>query len=758
MKFAPTLLLFVAVSVCGFPQTNVLTANYDNNRTSANLSETVLNTWNVNPAQFGKLYAYSVDGQVYAQPLYVSGVLMPTGAKRNVLIVATLHNSVYAFDADSAGPPLWHVSLGKPVDPLQFYSGYKDILNEVGILSTPVIDATTNTIYVANETAEESSISFYLHALDLLTGSEKFHGPVPIQASVLGSGTPGGPNANHGVHSFVGANQLQRTGLLLADGSVYLGFGSHGDITPWHGWLLGYNAATLKQNMAFCTTPSNIGGGAIWQGGRGIAANAGRLYVSTGNGDYDGANTWSESVLRLSGNGTLTDWFTPAEWSDLNERDQDFGSNGPILVPGSNLMITGGKAGVVALLDRTRMGQEVTSNSQIVQSFQASDSGGFAIFNAALWPNSGGPYYYLFARDEPLRAYRLVNGLFNTAASSANTTITSADPRIGFSVSANRSLATSGILWLTTVPTNALPAPGTLHALNASNITEELWNSDMEGARDTLGSFSKFANPTVANGKVFAPTAGKEVLVYGLLPGVPGIVSVVNAASFQSSSVAPGELVTVFGNRIGPSSGVAATLDEGLRQFPFQLGGVQVTFDGLQGPLLYVASGQINTVVPFGISGSSTLMSVTTPAGGSFSVTLPVSAAAPAVFSRDGAGSGFGAILNHPDYSQNTPANPASRGSYVAMFVTGAGPISPTGIDGQIAKSDTLPLVAQTVKVSIGGHDASVVYQGAAPGLINGVTQINVKVPESTEPGPAVPVTLTVGGIPSQNTVIMAVQ
>ncbi|HSM78108.1 MAG TPA: hypothetical protein VLT57_10800, partial [Bryobacteraceae bacterium] len=118
MKFAPTLLLFVAVSVCGFPQTNVLTANYDNNRTSANLSETVLNTWNVNPAQFGKLYAYSVDGQVYAQPLYVSGVLMPTGAKRNVLIVATLHNSVYAFDADSAGPPLWHVSFGKPVDPL----------------------------------------------------------------------------------------------------------------------------------------------------------------------------------------------------------------------------------------------------------------------------------------------------------------------------------------------------------------------------------------------------------------------------------------------------------------------------------------------------------------------------------------------------------------------------------------------------------------------------------------------------------------
>ena len=761
MRIKWSLLFFAAGSVASFGQVSVLTANYDNNRTNANTAETLLNLSNVNSRQFGKLYSFAVDGQVYAQPLYVAAADMPVVGTRNVLIVATMHNSVYAFDADAGAgtAPLWHVNFGPAVNPLTLDPSFDDILTEVGILSTPVIDPATNTIYVVHETAQGNQYAFYLHALDLFTGSEKFSGPAPIQASVPGTGWGGLHDATNGILPFIAVNHLQRPGLLLANGTVYVAFGSHGDLPPWHGWLVGYSASTLQQTLVFSTTPSNAGGGAIWQGGRGIAADSlGNLYFSTGNGTYDGATSWGESVVRLSPGGSVLDWFTPSEWSNLNDQDADFGSNGPILVPGTNLMIAGGKEGIVGLLDRTNMGHEVASNGQIVQSFQASDSGGLAVFNAALWPVAGGPYFFMFAFNEPLRAYRMVNGQFATSASSVNTTVTNGLPYSGFTVSSNASVPGSGVLWLTTASSGTLPAAGTLHAFNALNVAQELWNSDMSGMRDTLGGFSKFANPTTANGKVFVPTATNQVVAYGLLPDVPGVASIVNAASFQSSTVAPGELITIFGNNVGPGAGVAATIDKNLGQFPFQLAGVQIAFDGKPAPLLYAGPGQVNTVVPFGISGNSTVMSLTTPGGGSFSVTLPVTAAAPAFFTRYGNGSGSGAILNNADFSQNSPSNPSLRGSYVAIFITGAGATNPAGTDGQIAQANSLPLVAQTVKVTIGGLDAPVVYQGGAPGLIAGVTQLNVQVPDAVEPGTWVPVTLTVGGIPSQNTVIMAVQ
>jgi hypothetical protein len=294
-------------------QVNVFTANYDNNRTNANLGEFVLNKANVNPTHFGKLYAFAIDGEAYAQPLYVRGVNLPDGTARNVLYVATMHNSVYAFDADAASgtAPLWSVNFGAPVNPHDFdapaddtnvpptpATPYTDILNEIGILGTPVIDPATSTLYAVHYTYDGSGSSkqylYYLHALDLATGTEKFNGPVLIQATVPGSGWGGLDIVVNDQLPFAASDHLQRPGLLLLYGTVYVAFGSHGDEAPWHGWLMAYDASTLHQTSVFNTTPNNAAGSSIWQGGRGLAADSeANIYCSTGNGDWDGLQNWA---------------------------------------------------------------------------------------------------------------------------------------------------------------------------------------------------------------------------------------------------------------------------------------------------------------------------------------------------------------------------------------------------------------------------------------------------------------------------------
>jgi len=268
-----------------------------------------------------------------------------------------------------------------------------------------------------------------------------------------------------------------------------------------------------------------------------------------------------------------------------------------------------------------------------------------------------------------------------------------------------------------------------------------------------VGSFSKFANPTVANGKVFAPTASQEIVVYGLLPGVPGIASVVNGASYANGAVAPGELITVFGSSIGPASPGVPTTALPFTKFPTSLNGIQVTFGGTPAPLLYASSGQINAVVPFEVAGQTSVQMAIS----GFSTTLPVVAANPSIFSANASGTGQGAILN-ADLSKNSASNPAARGSQVVLFATGTGVLKPTEDDGVLAPSANPPLLSQPVTVTIGGQSATVLYQGAAPGLVAGVSQINAQVPASVTPGSAVSVRITVGGVPSQNTVTMAVK
>jgi uncharacterized protein (TIGR03437 family) len=755
------LTLFAASAGAVHAQVDVLTANYDNNRTNANLNEGILNTNNVNPTQFGRLYNYPVDGQVYAQPLYAHALTIPGKGTLNVLYVATMHNSVYAFDADAVNgtAPLWQVNLGSTVDPASFVSiipgaaPYSDILHEIGILSTPAIDRASNAIYVVNETVTGGSDAFFLHALDLGTGSEKLNGPVQIQASVAGSGWLGTGDAANGQLPLIAADHIQRPGLLLANGSIYAAFGSHGDDAPWHGWIVAYNSADLQQQTGVFNTTPSAAGSAIWQSGRGLAADPdGGVYCSTGNGNYDGVTSWGETVLRLTPALSVVDWFTPAEYATWTDDDLDFGSNGPILVPGTNLVIAGGKAGLVALTDRTNMGREGL-DSDALQVFQAVPNSQFAIFNAALWNRPDGPVLYIWGSDDVLREFQMQNGMFNATPLAANGAVPNALPFSGMTVSSNAFVPGSGIFWATAVSGGNLPMPGTLHAFDALNVGQELWNSDMQGSRDTLGSFTKFANPTVANGKVYVPTASNQVAVYGLLQ-VPGIAAVVNAASFTSSTIAPGELITIFGDSIGPPVPLGTVLESG--RVSSALGGFTVAFDGQPAPLLYAAAGQINAVVPFAVAGkSTTLLQVSTPRGGpAFTASVPVSAAAPAVFVIGA--SGQGAILNG-DLSVNSPAHPAARGSSIAIYATGTGLLSPSVADGAIVSAVNLPLSVAPVSVTIGGQPATVGYQGAAPGLVAGVMQINALVPAGVTPGAAVPVTISVGGTAGLNTVTMAV-
>ncbi|MGA2588873.1 MAG: hypothetical protein ABSH32_03065 [Bryobacteraceae bacterium] len=761
-----SLVLSLAAAGAASAQIDVLTANYDNNRTSADLSEGLLNTNNVNPTQFGKLYAFPVDGQIYAQPLYVHAFNMPGKGILNVLYVATMHNSVYAFDADAASgtAPLWQVNLGATVNPLSFMSPgstYTDIQPEIGILGTPVIDRAGSTIYVANETLQGGNMAFFLHALDLTTGSEKLNGPVEIVATVAGAGWVGYPEAVDGQLPFLPGEYIQRPGLLLANGSVYVAFGSHGDFQPWHGWIVAYNATDLPQQTAVFNATPSAQGASIWQGGRGMAADPnGDIYCVTANGTYDGLMSWGESVLHLTPTLNVADWFTPAQFGAWTDEDADFGANGPILVPGTNLLIAGGKAGLIALVDSTNMGHELTNNTGAVQTFQAVPVAGpaFAIFNAALWNRPDGPILYLWGNNDPVREFQMQNGTFNPVALAVNSSVAlNTVPFRGMTVSSNAFVPGSGIFWATAQTTfTYFPTAGTLHAFDAMDVSHELWNSDMQGSRDAMGNFTKFANPTVANGKVFVPTDSQQVIVYGLLD-VPGITSVVNAASLSASTVAPGELIAIFGNGLGPTAPLGLVLDS-QGKVATSLGGLTVTFDGVAAPLLYLSEGQINAVAPFSLAGkSTTVMQIALPGGQSYSVTLPVSAAAPAIFTAGASGSGQGAILNH-DLSVNSPANPAARGTSVCIYATGAGLLNPAVADGTVIQAPSLPMVAASVSVTIGGQPATVSYQGAAPGFVAGAIQINAKVPAGIAPGPAVPVTLSVGGTPGLNTVTLAVE
>jgi hypothetical protein len=528
---------------------DVLTYHNDNAHTGANLAETTLTPANVNVADFGKLFTDSVDGVVYAQPLVKSGVVVPGQGTLDLVFVATERDSVYAFNADSLGAPIWHDSF---IDPAAGVTTVSDadlnsnsISPEVGITGTPVIDPTTSTLYVVAFTKEVSGGSTTyvqrLHALDLATGAEKFGGPVVIQASVPGSGQGG----SGGVVSFDAFHENQRPGLLLDGGVVYIAWASFDDITPYHGWVIGYDAQTLQQVAVFNTTPDG-GLGGIWQSGAGPAADAaGNLYFLTGNGTFDaGAATppnqdYGDSFVKLSPTPsglTATGSFTPFNQDTLDARDEDLGSGGPLLLPDQpgpapHLLVAAGKEGKLYLLNRDNLGGFVPSVDHVVQEVPQATTSAFdtpAYFNGQV---------YLAGVGDTLKAFTLAGGLLSTTPSSQSS-VAFGYPGATPSISANGTA--DGIVWVVQRGATAI-----LRAYSAADLTTELYDSTQAGTRDQFGEAVKFAVPTVVNGKVFVGTQS-GLAVFGLLPpGTPSPYLPFVTQAYQDllgRSAGPGEL------------------------------------------------------------------------------------------------------------------------------------------------------------------------------------------------------------------------
>lgn len=519
----------------------VLTYHNDNTRSGRNLLETSLTPDNVKTATFGKLFSYSVDGYVYAQPLYVSNVPIG-GLLRNVVFIATEHNSIYAFDANNPGAPLWQVSFIDPANgittvPYQdtatpagytgpgpiIPGGCADLTPEIGITGTPVIDPASGTLYVVAKTKEiRGAITTYehrLHALDIRTGASKPESGRSLQASVPGTTTP---NDGNGRVLFQSLRQNQRSALLLNNNVITVAFSSHCVIRPYQGWVLAYNATTLDQLGAFNVTPNDPKGkGGIWHSGGGPAADsAGNIYVMTGDGPFtaaSGGDSYSDSVLKLT-NGSLTvsDYFTPFNQLELEAANADLSAGGPMLLPDQptepvRLMLSIGKQGIAYLLNRDNLGKfRSGSNNQIVQSFQwgLCGTGNCLIFGT---PASYKDKVYMAAVGDKLKAYTLSNGQF--ALTPVQSTNSFSWPGASPVVSANGS--NNGIVWA--VQTNGSGAPAVLYAYSAENVSIGLYNTNENAARDEPGPAIKFSVPTIANGKVYVGSQFK-VSVFGLLP------------------------------------------------------------------------------------------------------------------------------------------------------------------------------------------------------------------------------------------------
>jgi len=499
------------------PFTGVLTYHNDNSRTGQNLNESVLSPANVTQSKFGKLFSYPLDGQVFAQPLYVYKVPID-GQNHNVIYVATEHDTVYAFDADNkASSALWSVSFlnsAEGVTPIPSSDLDSPINPEIGVTSTPVIDGNSGTLYVLAATKENGNYVHRLHALDITSGAEKFGGPVVIQGSVPGSGS----GSSNGQITFQTKIQLQRPALLLSKGVIYLAWASYNDHGLYHGWVMAYDASTLHQIAIWNDTPNGERGG-IWQSGCGLSADsAGNVYVTTGNGTFDayaGGTNYGDSFIKLTLNGSslsVTDYFTPFNQQTLSDEDSDLGSSGLVVLPdqaGVNpyLGINAGKEGKIYLVNRDHLGKFQSDNdSQIVQSIPDAlgttpDDRNFS--SAVYWNGS----VYFVGNTDTIKQFQLNNGLLSTSP------VSQSSHQFGYtgtsSISANGS--GNGILW-------TMEAGGSvLHAYDATNLANELYNSKQAGSRDFFGSAIRFNPPTVANGKVYV--AGQtEIAVFGLLP------------------------------------------------------------------------------------------------------------------------------------------------------------------------------------------------------------------------------------------------
>ncbi|HEY1353534.1 MAG TPA: hypothetical protein VGF67_28320 [Ktedonobacteraceae bacterium] len=484
---------------------SVLTYKYNNQRTGENRQEKLLTISNVNAHQFRELASYQVDGQVYAQPLYMPGLNIG-GHRSNLVLVATEHDSVYAFDADRAGShhaPLWQISLlrgGMSTVPAS-RQHCNDLKPQIGITSTPVIDEASRTLFVVAYVEQQGRDSYELHALDLLSGHDRPGSPVRLDLGFLDS-----------------TKERQRSGLLLANGRIYLAFSAFCDIRPYHGGIASYryDHHGFHRLATYNDTPQGSEGG-IWSSGSALAADLqGNIYAISGNGTFDldrrGPDA-ADSFIKLAKNLHLIDYFTPFNQSCLAAADFDLGSGGPLLLPG-NQLIGGGKEGRLYVVDTGHMGhfhgiahacanQQTTTVDQVL--YETAPHTFKAIFSTpASWQGPDGQYLFVSSVKEHTRAFTINQGQLSHVLSATPETFaySGGDPVI----SCNGSAPGSAILWL-------LTAPGYLRAYDAANLSHELYSG-------STGSYNKFTVPVVADGKVFVATQN-ALKIYGLLSGGP---------------------------------------------------------------------------------------------------------------------------------------------------------------------------------------------------------------------------------------------
>jgi uncharacterized protein (TIGR03437 family) len=689
-------------------QVSVLTYHNDLARTGQNLNETILTPSSVSSGQFGQLFSYAVDGQVYAQPLYMPEVNIPGKGVYNVVFVVTEHDSVYAFDADhNAATPLWHVSFINPSGGVTAVPAESLVCNvitpEVGITGTPVIDPANGTLYVVAMTLEQFGQTYVqrLHALDVATGAERPGSPVDIEASAPGTG-----DGNTTVR-FKSALYKERTGLLLLKGVVYTSWSSHCDAGNYHGWVIGYDSKTLQRVAAFTDTP-NWDAGSFWQSGAAPAADAnGNIYVVSGNGTFDadrGGSDLAESIIKLSTTNGLSvaDYFTPFNADLLSQKDMDLGSSGALLLPDAagtpahpHLLVSGSKEGRIYVLDREKMGHFLSgSDSQIVQSLPA-----------AVGPVFGVPVYfnntvYFAAKDDAVKAFSIANGLLSEKPVSQGV---GPVPYLGSvpSISANGS--TNGILW--TIDTSVQ-----LHAYDASNLANELYHG-------SVGSYVKFSTPTIANGKVYVGTQN-SLVVFGLL-NAAFVDAIVNAAGFQRGPVAPGSIVSVFGSNLAPRASVAGGVP-----LPTSLDGSSLSVNGLPSPIFYVSPTQVNAQIPYEVSPGPATVTMSVGANALPPVTLMIQPSAPGLFLL---GQNRAPVQNQ-DGSVNGPDQPAAPGSIITAYLTGQGALDLPIPSGNAAPQDPLIGVAAPISATVGGQNAEVTFAGMTPGLV-AVFQVNLRIP-----------------------------
>ena len=675
-------------------QVNVPTYQYDLTRAGANRRETILTHVNVNPTSFGKLFSDPVDGYIFGQPLYL------TVNGRNIVYVATEHDSVYAFDADQSGPPIWHVNFldadaGITTVPIDENFGCDQVSPEIGITSTPVIDPAGGTIYVVAMTRQSGRYMHHLHALDVATGAEKPGSPVLIQATYPGTGEGGTTLV------FDPRNYKQRPGLLLLNGVVYTAWSSHCDGGVYHGWLIGYDARTLRQVAIYNNTPDG-NQASFWAGGAAPAVDgADNIYLVGGNGSFNyafGGTDLGESYIKLSTRGGLAveDYFTPFNYAQLNDEDTDVGSAGVVLLgdeAGSSahrhLMAGAGKEGRIYLLDRDKMGHwQAGSDSQIVATTEANFIAGMfgnpAYFNHSL---------YFCGSGDPVKAFSVYDAVMSKFPGSQSS-VPYDYPGCVPSISANGT--SDAIVWV-------LSSYNTLQAFDARNVAVELYNSDQNRARDAMGKYVKFTPPAIVNGKVYVGTQA-SLDVYGLLPGVAPPLLLRNAASGERGVAAPGSILSVEGEF--PASTALDTSS--------------LTVGGAAARLFSAGPRRIDLLVPPAAAIGETTVTVGVGGRQVASGTLRIQAVAPGIFMAE---QGRAKV-------ENTSVAP---GGELAIYLTGLG-------------------ASTNVSARVGEKDARVVFAGPTAGYA-GLSQVNLIVPEELAPGDY-PVFLIVDGIVSNSAVI----